>query len=394
MEETKPKTNIAYLFRDARANNSYLKICAPMVRYSKLEFRNLVRSYGTDLTFTSMIMADSFCQSEKARLNEFTTNRDDTPVVVQFAAKNSVDFLSATEMAFPYVDGVDLNCGCPQRWAMQDGYGSALLKTPELIADMLSTVRRNLPSTFSVSVKVRLLQKSLSATIDMCRQLEACGITFITIHGRTPAQKTNIPVNKEALKEIKSSLNIPVVANGDIFSLHDADAMHCSTNCDGVMSARGMLSNPALYAGVDRTPLECVQRWLDITAQADTDITFQAMHHHLTFMAESLLTKEQRIVFNNMTKDKSRVYDFFREHFQLESQPCRHPPKLVCSFADEEYRKRVQYRGSMRKANLDAYSSEDRDGAYFLNKVDVLNIDDSAEDVDFMDGNLFGNDEI
>lgn len=116
---------------------------------------------------------------------------------------------------------------------MQDGYGSALLRTPELIADMLCTVRRNLPSTFSVSVKVRLLQKSLSATIDMCRQLEACGITFITVHGRTPAQKTNIPVNQEALKEIKSSLGIPVVANGDIFSLQDADAMHCKTNCDG-----------------------------------------------------------------------------------------------------------------------------------------------------------------
>ncbi|KXJ75998.1 hypothetical protein RP20_CCG010541 [Aedes albopictus] len=194
MEETKPKTNVEDLFRDASLNESYLKICAPMVRYSKLEFRNLVRSYGTDLTYTSMIMADSFCQSEKARLNEFTTNTDDTPVIAQFAAKNSVDFLSATEMAFPYVDGVDLNCGCPQRWAMQDGYGSALLKTPELIADMLSTVRRNLPGTFSVSVKVRLLQKSLSATIDMCRQLEACGITFITVHGRTPAQKTNIPL--------------------------------------------------------------------------------------------------------------------------------------------------------------------------------------------------------
>ncbi|XP_021707169.1 tRNA-dihydrouridine(20a/20b) synthase [NAD(P)+]-like [Aedes aegypti] len=391
MEETKPKTNVEHLFREARAKDSYLKICAPMVRYSKLEFRNLVRSYGTDLTFTSMIMADSFCQSEKARLNEFTTNRDDTPVIAQFAAKNAVDFLSATEMAFPYVDGVDLNCGCPQRWAMQDGYGSALLRTPELIADMLCTVRRNLPSTFSVSVKVRLLQKSLSATIDMCRQLEACGITFITVHGRTPAQKTNIPVNQEALKEIKSSLGIPVVANGDIFSLQDADAMHCKTNCDGVMSARGILSNPAMYAGFERTPLECIQRWLNITAQADTDITYQAMHHHLTFMAESLLTKEQRIVFNNLTKDKGRVYEFFREHFQLESQPCSHPSKLVCTFDDEAYRRRAPQR---RKANVESYSSEERDGAYFNSMVDVQDGDEIVEGVDFMDGSLFGNDEI
>nr|XP_029718795.1 tRNA-dihydrouridine(20a/20b) synthase [NAD(P)+]-like [Aedes albopictus] len=395
MEETKPKTNVEDLFRNASLNESYLKICAPMVRYSKLEFRNLVRSYGTDLTYTSMIMADSFCQSEKARLNEFTTNTDDTPVIAQFAAKNSVDFLSATEMAFPYVDGVDLNCGCPQRWAMQDGYGSALLKTPELIADMLSTVRRNLPGTFSVSVKVRLLQKSLSATIDMCRQLEACGITFITVHGRTPVQKTNIPVDKEALKEIKSSLSIPVVANGDIFSLRDADAMHCTTNCDGVMSARGILSNPAMYAGFERTPLECIQRWINITTQADTDITYQAMHHHLTFMAESLLTKEQRIVFNNLTKDKGRVYDFFREHFQLEPQPCDHPSKLVCTFDDEAYRRRVpQHRGGGRNVNVDEYSSEERDGAYFSSKVGVQDTGENVEDVDLTDCSLFGNDEI
>lgn len=116
---------------------------------------------------------------------------------------------------------------------MQDGYGSALLKTPELIADMLATVRRNLPCSFSVSVKVRLLQKSLATTVDMCRQLEACGITFLTVHGRTAADKTNVPVNKDALKEIKASLSIPMVANGDIFSLQDADEMHRITGCDG-----------------------------------------------------------------------------------------------------------------------------------------------------------------
>ncbi|XP_039441379.1 tRNA-dihydrouridine(20a/20b) synthase [NAD(P)+]-like [Culex pipiens pallens] len=399
MAELKPKTSIAGLFEDARKNGTYLKICAPMVRYSKLEFRNLVRTFDTDLTFSSMIMADSFCHSEKARLNEFTTNKDDTPMIVQFAANNTIDFLSAAEMVYPYSDGVDLNCGCPQRWAMQDGYGSALLKTPELIADMLATVRRNLPCSFSVSVKVRLLQKSLAATVDMCRQLEACGITFLTVHGRTAADKTNVPVNKDALKEIKASLSIPMVANGDIFSLQDADEMHRITGCDGVMSARGILSNPGLYAGHRQTPRECIQRWLDITAQADTDITYQAMHHHLSFMAESMLSKAQRVTFNGLSKDKRLVVDFLREHFQLEPRPCDHPPKLACTFDDGAFRKRAQADGRSAVGDgkgENGYASENTDGAFFKSMVDDLAKEDGdggVDDVGVM-GGLFGDEEI
>lgn len=121
-----------------------------------MEFRTLVRKYGVDLCFTPMIMTDSFCQSNKARVSEFSTNDDDTPLIGQFAANNIQEYLSATEMIYPYVDGIDLNCGCPQRWAVSDGYGSALLNTPEVIHDLTSTIRRNFPSSFSVSVKLRV----------------------------------------------------------------------------------------------------------------------------------------------------------------------------------------------------------------------------------------------
>lgn len=107
-----------------------------------------------------MIMTDSFCQSLKARHNEFSTTANDTPLIAQFAAKDNIEYLSAAEMVYPYVDGIDLNCGCPQYWAMSSGYGSALLNTPEIIQDMTSTLRRNFPSNFSISVKIRV-QKPL-----------------------------------------------------------------------------------------------------------------------------------------------------------------------------------------------------------------------------------------
>uniref|UniRef100_A0A182N799 tRNA-dihydrouridine(20a/20b) synthase [NAD(P)+] n=1 Tax=Anopheles dirus TaxID=7168 RepID=A0A182N799_9DIPT len=397
----KRKTNIRDLFSSAAERETFVKICAPMVRYSKLEFRSLVRSYGTDLTFTSMIMADSFCQSEKARLNEFTTNNDDTPLIAQFAANNAVDFLSASEMVSPYVDGVDLNCGCPQRWAMAEGYGSALLKTPERIADMLGTVRRNMPGSFSVSVKVRLLSNATQKhTIDMCRQLEATGITFLSVHGRTADEKTNVPVHKEALHEIKQSLGIPMVANGDIFTLEDAEQMHAETKCDGVMAARGMLSNPALFAGHRSTPVECVQRWLQICRQADTDITYQCMHHHFSFMTESLLAKRLRCELNNLSRDKEKVYDFIRTHLPLDSCVVddvigeNYPDKIGCSYSEHNFRQRLAQQGTRKDENGGcAYDPEASDGSFFQSKRSEL--DQQAEEteaidgVDFMDGGGF-----
>lgn len=211
-----------------------------MVRYSRLEFRSLVRKYGAELTFSPMTIANSFCRSEKCRQHEFTTNIEDTPMIVQFAANSSIDFLHATEMIQNYADGVDLNCGCPQSWAMQDGYGSYLLKKPEVIEDMMKTVRRNVPSTFSVSVKIRLLNKDLNTTIDLCRKLETLNPTFITIHGRTPREKSTseFPVNVEALAEIKKSLRVPIIFNGDVVSTDEADKFFEATRCDGMMTAR------------------------------------------------------------------------------------------------------------------------------------------------------------
>lgn len=81
---------------------------------------------------------------------------DETPLIAQFAANNIHEYLSCAEMIYPYVDGIDLNCGCPQRWAMSEGYGSALLKDPQLMKDLTSTIRRNFPNEFSVSVKIRI----------------------------------------------------------------------------------------------------------------------------------------------------------------------------------------------------------------------------------------------
>ncbi|XP_015241635.1 PREDICTED: tRNA-dihydrouridine(20a/20b) synthase [NAD(P)+]-like [Cyprinodon variegatus] len=133
-----------------------LKICAPMVRYSKLAFRSLVRKYNCDVCFTPMIVATDFLRSVKARDSEFTTNERDRPLIVQFAAHDAQTLADAACVVAPFSDGVDLNCGCPQRWAMSAGYGACLINKPELVKDMVRHVRNQVDNpNYTASIKIR-----------------------------------------------------------------------------------------------------------------------------------------------------------------------------------------------------------------------------------------------
>ena len=246
---------------DLFESDAPVKICAPMVRYSKLAFRNLVRLYGCDLAFSPMIMADSFFMSQKARDNELTTNTQDKPMIVQLAANKAHYFAGSAELVAGHCSGVDLNCGCPQRWAQKEGIGACLINKPEFVCDVVKQTRARVSDpSFSVSVKIRI-HDDVSRTVDLCRQMERAGASFITVHGRTREQRGH-PVNLDAIREIKQSVSLPVVANGDIRSLGDMEDTVAATGCDGVMAARGMLENPAMFAGDSRYQLKSLFKLL------------------------------------------------------------------------------------------------------------------------------------
>ncbi|XP_044747465.1 tRNA-dihydrouridine(20a/20b) synthase [NAD(P)+]-like [Coccinella septempunctata] len=340
----KKNLNVMDLFDECEM----VKICAPMVRYSKLQFRNLVRGYNCDLCFSSMILADSFHKSIKARRHEFKTSLGDTPVIIQFAANNVNDFVTAACLACPYVSGVDLNCGCPQRWANDQGVGCVMLENPQKIFEITRNCRNRICKPFSVSVKTRILH-DLKKSVEICRQIEKAGASFLTIHARYSGQTGGV-INEEALKIIKDNINIPLVANGGMKSLNDCLELKERVNCDGVMIANGILENPAVFSGAKETPIECVQKWVDICynstlsdeayaaltltnsqptiLERPVSLTFQCFHHHLVFMLEKILPKNKRRLFNSMKKF-NEVLEFLKEELCI-------VPKL---FNSDEFRK-------------------------------------------------------
>nr|XP_042704553.1 tRNA-dihydrouridine(20a/20b) synthase [NAD(P)+]-like isoform X2 [Chrysemys picta bellii] len=248
----------------------FVKICAPMVRYSKLAFRTLVRKYNCDLCYTPMIIAADFVRSVKARDSEFTTSKGDRPLIVQFAANEAQVLSDAARIVCPFADGIDLNCGCPQR-----------------------------------------IHDDLKRTVDLCRKAEATGVSWITVHGRN-VEERHQPVHYDAIKIIKQNLSIPIVANGDVKTLKDAENIHHMTGTDGVMVARGLLANPAMFAGYEETPLKCIQDWVDIALEHGTPFT--CFHHHLMYMMERITSKQEKRVFNVLSST-SAVLDYLNDHY-------------------------------------------------------------------------------
>ncbi|XP_018327221.1 tRNA-dihydrouridine(20a/20b) synthase [NAD(P)+]-like isoform X1 [Agrilus planipennis] len=379
-------------------NNSegFVTVCAPMVRYSKIQFRSLVRQYNCDLCFSPMIMADSFCKSEKARQNEFSTNRNDSPVVVQFAANNAADFVEAANLVAPYCDGVDLNCGCPQRWAKQLGVGCALLEDPQNIYNIVRECKNQVTKPFTISVKMRLLN-DLKETVTICKQLEMCGVSFITLHGRTKLQQKG-EANINAIKTVRESINCPLISNGGVLDLDGCKEMHEKTGCKGVMVGNGILTNPTLFSGSNTTTIACVQSWIDICynstltlekynilrqskqiqnpviPERPLNLTFQCFHHHLVFMLEKILPRFKRRIFNGL-QTFSTVLHFLKENLGL-----------TCKLFDEETFMNscvldINYYNFLNNCTEINYYNHQNEGKFFSEKCTFSDVYDEEENI-------------
>ncbi|KAF2487742.1 hypothetical protein BDY17DRAFT_17297 [Neohortaea acidophila] len=274
-----------------------------MVRYSKLPFRLLIRSYDVDVTYTPMMLAHEFNRSAIARDSDFTTcelERTAVPpqqpriLIAQFAASDPVEFARAAQLIASWVDGVDLNCGCPQSWAIKEGIGCSLMEDPESVAAMVRAAKHVLsPMGRSVSVKIRI-HKDLQRTLQWVKVVEAAGVDYITVHGRTRSQRSSTPPDYDAIRQIKAAATVPVVANGDAYARHHVKKIATLTGVDGVMAARGILENPALFAGYETTPPECVRAFLRLAVRYP--IPYALVLHHMADMTNRMpdMTKRER----------------------------------------------------------------------------------------------------
>ncbi|KAL3234394.1 tRNA-dihydrouridine(20a/20b) synthase [NAD(P)+] [Nakaseomyces bracarensis] len=293
-------------------------IAGPMVRYSKLPFRQTCRMYDTDIVYTPMILAREFVRNQQARMTDITTNTSDSPLIVQVGVNNVGDLMKFVEMVAPFTDGIGINCGCPIREQIREGIGCALIYNPDLLCDMVKSVKQKYGDTLRLETKIRI-HDDLDTTVDLCLKLCDSGVDWITIHGRTRTTRSSQPANIEAIKYIVQKIkhkNVPVVANGDCFDMEDFKRISEETGVDGVMAVRGVLANPALFAGYRVCPWSCVE-WFWYWTLEFGGLPFALAQHHLYCMLENMRIKRKLIKQMMLQRSYPELLDWFDAHFEL-----------------------------------------------------------------------------
>ncbi|TKW05618.1 hypothetical protein SEVIR_7G188000v4 [Setaria viridis] len=248
-------------------------VLAPMVRVGTLPFRLLAAEYGADITYGEEIIDHKFLKCERI-INESlgttdfvekgtdnvvfrTCPQERGRVVFQMGTSHAVRALKAAEIVCHDVAAIDINMGCPKSFSLSGGMGAALLSKPELIHDILTTLRRNLDTT--VTCKIRLLNTPKD-TVELARRIEKTGVPALAVHGRKIKDRPRDPAKWDEIADVVSALSIPVIANGDVFEYEDFKRVKDATGAASVMVARGAMWNASIFCAKGKTPYEDVKR--------------------------------------------------------------------------------------------------------------------------------------
>lgn len=245
---------------------------APMAGITDKPFRTICRRFGAGLVYSEMISAKGLYYKDK-KTAELMDMSGEAPCAIQIFGSDPEIMAEIIPKVMEYEpDIIDINMGCPAPKIVNNGDGSALMKTPELMGRIMRAVSDVSP--VPVTAKIRKGWEE-DNSLECARILEENGAAAVAVHGRTRREFYSGRADWEVVKTIKKELSIPVIGNGDIFCAQDAERMFEYTGCDAVMVARGAQGNPWLFAQIH----ELLEDGEVITAPSPEDKLRTALEH-------------------------------------------------------------------------------------------------------------------
>lgn len=241
-------------------------VLAPLAGVTDLPMRRLCKEQGASMVFSEMISAKGLWYKDKNTERLLATEPDEAPLMYQlFGSEPEIMAYAARELKNRANAGIDINMGCPVPKVVKNGEGSALLKTPDLLYDIVKAVVDNAGKPVTGKIRIGWDDDSINA-VEIAKAIEAAGAAAVSVHGRTRMQYYSGNADWDMIRQVKEAVNIPVFGNGDVFTGEDGIRMMDETGCDGVMIARGAQGNPwifrdaiALWKGEEKPPAPTIE---------------------------------------------------------------------------------------------------------------------------------------
>lgn len=275
-------------------------VAAPMAGVSDRPSRLIAREYGCGLIYTEMISAKALTYRNQKTYLLMNMKGEQQPVSMQiFGSEPDVMAEGARIMQAYGAQIIDINMGCPVPKVVNNGEGSALMRNPELAAEIVSAMVKAVDVPVTVKFRKGWDDASVNA-VEFARRMEAAGASAIAVHGRTRMQYYSGKADWNIIGQVKEAVTVPVIGNGDIFAPEDGKAMLKQTNCDGIMLGRGALGRPWLY----RQMIEYL-RTGGYEGEPTLEQRRQVITHHAQLICEE---KGERVAMKEMRKHIAWYY--------------------------------------------------------------------------------------
>lgn len=270
-------------------------ILAPMAGVCNSAYRKICKEMGASLVCAEMVSDKGMVYNSKKTKEMLYFEESERPISQQIFGSDKKTFIEAAKMVYDIMkpDIIDINMGCPvPKVAIRSQAGSALLKNPDLIYDIVSSVVAAVPIPVTVKIRSGWDANSINA-VEVAKICEKAGASAITIHPRTRSQLYSGKADLNIIKQVKENVSIPVIGNGDIVDIDSAKHMLEYTKCDAIMIGRGVLGNPWLIKEIN-TYLKTGK----IISKPSYEERIKMCYHHMNYLlkikAEKLAILEMR----------------------------------------------------------------------------------------------------
>ena len=268
-------------------------ILAPMAGVTDLPFRLLCREQGAGLLCMEMVSAKAIQYNNKNTKALLEIHPEEPPVSLQlFGSDPDVISEIAKQIEELPFSILDINMGCPVPKIVRNGEGSALMKQPKLVHEIVSKTVKAIEKPVTVKIRKGFDDSCINA-VEIAKIIEDAGASAVAVHGRTREQYYSGKADWDIIRQVKEAVSIPVIGNGDVVSGESAIAMQKETGCDGVMIGRGAQGNPWIFS-----ELLAYDRTGEMPARPTKEEIKQMIHRHgvlqVKYKGEYLGIREMR----------------------------------------------------------------------------------------------------